>query len=76
MYNLEYCYNPRAIVVASTMPSVTEKVAMRSDWQSKIGLAYALDHLATFRAIRELHHQFPNGPNLRKDQVEERLVAS
>ena len=58
------------------MPSVTEKVAMRSDWQSKIGLVYALDHLATFRAIQELHHQFPNGPNLRKDQVEERLAAS
>ena len=24
----------------------------------------------------EPHHQFPNGPNLRKDQVEKRLAAS
>ena len=58
------------------MPSMTEKVAMISDWQSNIGLAYAVDHLATFRAIQELHHHFPNGPNLRKDQLKERLAAS
>ena len=58
------------------MPSVTEKVAMRSDRQSKIGLVYALDYLGTFRATQELHHQFSNDPNLRKDQAEERLAAS
>ena len=60
--------------MAST--NVTEKVAMKSDRQSKIGLVYALDHLGTVRATQELHHQFPNGPNLRKDQAEERLAAS
>ena len=32
--------------------------------------------LATFRAIQELHYQFPNGPNLRKDQFEERPAGS
>ena len=49
---------------------------MMSDQQSEIGLVYALDHLGTFRAIQELHRQFPYGPNLRKDQAEERLAAS
>ena len=67
-------------VVASTnafSDRVTEKVAIRLDWQFKIRLVYTLDHLATFRAIqREMHHKFPNGPNLRKDQVEEKQVTS
>ena len=49
---------------------------MKSDRQSEVGLVYALDHLGTFQAIQELHHQFPKGPNLRKDQAEERLAAS